>query len=135
MASDPQTLFATVICLLAATYNSPQARSKLPPRLTKWVSFLLEKYSLSAVCSEEASQPLRMFQEYADAEKPGALASGDGVDWLAEGSGWLEPNWLQWAWTVAGTEMVMIPLQSLEILNMEGEPSMLKQACLYVPQE
>ncbi|CAI7604500.1 unnamed protein product [Penicillium bialowiezense] len=135
VASDPQTLFATVVCLLVATYNSPEARSKLPSRLTKWMAFLLEKYSLASVASMDASEPLRLFQEYTNSEQPGSWAPGDGAGWFAEGSGWLESDWLQWAWAVAGAEMVMIPLQSLEVLNMEGEPSMLKQACLYVPQE
>jgi hypothetical protein len=135
VASDPQTLFATVVCLLVATYNSPEARPRLPSRLGKWVAFLLEKYPLASVGSEDASEPLRSFQEYSKAEQPGSWASSDGVDWLSEGSGWLNSDWLQWAWTVAGGEMVMIPLQSLEILNIDGPLSMLKQACLYVPQE
>jgi hypothetical protein len=135
VASDPQTLFATVVCLLVATYNSPEARSKLPSRLRRWVAFLLEKYPLASVSSDEASEPLRLFQDYTKAQQPGSWAPSDGVDWLAESSGWLKPDWLQWAWTVAGGEMVMIPLQSLEILKVEGPLSMLKQACLYVPQE
>lgn len=135
VASDPQTLFATVVCLLVATYKSPEARSRLPSRLNKWMAFLLERYPLSSVGAEEASEPLRLFQEYTKVEQPGSWASSDGVDWLVEGSGWLDSDWLQWAWTVAGAEMVMIPLQSLEILDTEGTPSMLKQACLYVPQE
>jgi hypothetical protein len=135
VASDPQTLFATVICLLVATYNSPEARSKLPSRLGRWVAFLLEKYPLASVGSDETSEPLRLFQEYTKAEQPGSWAPSDGVDWLAEGSGWLSSDWLQWSWTVAGGEMVMIPLQSLEILRMDEPLSMLKQACLYVPQE
>lgn len=127
-ASDPQTLFATGICLLVATYNSPKARSNLPPRLTKWMAFLLDKYPLTSVNSEGISDPLRLFQWYIASDRPGSWAPGDGVDWLADGSGWLDSDWLEWSWTVAGAEMVMIPLQPFEL-------SVVQQACLYVPQE
>ncbi|KAJ5779336.1 hypothetical protein N7457_007056 [Penicillium paradoxum] len=141
MATDPQTLFATVICLLAATYNSPEARSRLPSRLSRWIGFLLEQYPAPSTSGfvesgvDQTSEPLHLFQEYTKAEQPASWASGDGVNWLTENSGWLDANWLQWAWTVAGAEMVMIPLEPFEILKMEGSMSMLKQACLYVPQE
>jgi hypothetical protein len=135
VASDPQTLFATVICLLAATYNSPEARSRLPSRLSRWVSFLLEQYPLPSDAEGQVSEPLRLFQEYTRAVSPASWAPDDGVNWLAENSGWLDAKWLQWAWTVVGSEMVMIPLDPFEILKMEGSLSMLKQACLYVPQE
>ncbi|KAJ5138821.1 uncharacterized protein N7515_003669 [Penicillium bovifimosum] len=134
MASDPQSLFATVICLLIATYNSPEARSRLPSRLSCWVAFLLEQYPLPSD-AEGVSEPLELFQEYAKAVNPASWAAGDGVDWLAEDSGWLDAKWLHWAWIVAGEEMVMIPLDPFDILKMEGSLSMLKQACLYVPQE
>lgn len=142
VSTDPQTLFATVICLLVAIYNSPDARSKLPSRLSRWMAFLLEQYPPPSNTSEsiesgvdQASEPLRLFQEYTRAENPASWAAGDGINWLTEDSGWLNPNWLHWAWTVAGSEMVMIPLEPFEILKMEGSLSMLKQACLYVPQE
>lgn len=127
-AGDPQTLFATGICLLVATYNSPKIRSNLPPRLAKWMAFLLATYPLTSVNSEGTSDSLRLFQWYITSDQPGSWAPGDGVDWLAEGSGWLDSNWLEWSWTVAGAEMVMIPLQPFKL-------SILKQACLYVPQE
>lgn len=134
ISTDPQTMFATVICLLVATYNSPEARHSLSSRLNRWFTFLLEQYPRPSGV-DEASETLRQFQEYTKAEQPSSWASGDGVDWLTEGSGWLDSEWLQWAWTVAGSEMVMIPLEPFEILKMEGSLSMLKQACLYVPQE
>jgi hypothetical protein len=141
ISTDPQTLFAMVVCLLVATYNSPEARSRLSSRLNRWFTFLLEQYSLPSDTSrsieigmDEPSETLRQFQAYAMAENPSSFASGDGVNWLTEGSGWLDSQWLQWAWTVAGSEMVMIPLEPFEILKMEGSMSMLKQACLYVPQ-
>ncbi|KAJ6163205.1 hypothetical protein N7497_003184 [Penicillium chrysogenum] len=141
ISTDPQTLFAMVVCLLVATYNSPEARSRLSSRLNRWFTFLLEQYPLPSDTSrsieigmDEPSETLRQFQAYAMAGNPSSFASGDGVNWLTEGSGWLDSQWLQWAWTVAGSEMVMIPLEPFEILKMEGPMSMLKQACLYVPQ-
>ncbi|KAJ5942463.1 hypothetical protein N7516_002631 [Penicillium verrucosum] len=142
VSTDPQTMFATVICLLVATYNSPEARQSLSSRLNRWFTFLLEQYPLPSDTSrsiatgvDEANETLRQFQEYTKAEQPSSWAPGDGVNWLTEDSGWLDSEWLQWAWTVAGSEMVMIPLEPFEILKMEGSLSMLKQACLYVPQE
>lgn len=139
ISTDPQTLFATVICLLVATYNSPEARSRLSSRLNRWFTFLLEQYPLPSRSIEtgvdEASETLRQFQRYTTAAQPSSWAPGDGVNWLTEDSGWLDSEWLQWSWTVAGSEMVMIPLDPFEILKMEGSLSMLKQACLYVPQE
>ncbi|KAJ5521895.1 hypothetical protein N7527_006010 [Penicillium freii] len=139
---DPQTMFATVICLLVATYNSPEARQSLSPRLNRWFTFLLEQYPPPSATSRsietgvnEDSETLLQFKGYIKAEQPSSWAPGDGVNWLTEGSGWLDSEWLQWAWTVAGSEMVMIPLEPFEILKMEGSLSMLKQACLYVPQE
>ncbi|KAJ5823190.1 hypothetical protein N7447_005530 [Penicillium robsamsonii] len=139
ISTDPQTLFAIVICLLVATYNSPEAQSRLSSRLNRWFTFLLEQYHLPSDTSrsavDEVSETLRQFQDYTIAEQPSSLASNDGVNWLTEDSGWLDSKWLQWAWTVAGSEMVMIPLEPFEILKMEGSLSMLKQACLYVPQE
>ncbi|KAJ5545063.1 hypothetical protein N7461_007367 [Penicillium sp. DV-2018c] len=146
-ASDPQSLFATVICFLAATYNSnsPETRSRLPSRLTRWIAFLIDEYPLpsASVSASDAdadaenrvSEPLRLFGEYATAVKAASWAPDDGVDWLTGDSGWLHVKWLQWAWVVAGEEMVMIPLDPFEILKMEGELSLLKQACLYVPHE
>ncbi|KAJ5505907.1 hypothetical protein N7453_004864 [Penicillium expansum] len=142
ISTDPQTMFATVICLLVATYNSPEARSRLSSRLNRWFTFLFEQYPPPSDTSRsieiggrEGSETLRQFQEYTSTERPMLWASGDGVNWLTEASGWLDPDWLQWAWTVAGSEMVMIPLDPFEILKMEGSLSMLKQACFYVPQE
>ncbi|KAJ5415654.1 hypothetical protein N7465_004349 [Penicillium sp. CMV-2018d] len=142
ISTDPQTMFATVICLLVATYNSPEARQSLSSRLNRWFTFLLEQYPPPSATSRsietganEASETLLQFQGYTKAEQPSSWAPDDGVNWLTEGSGWLDSEWLQWAWTVAGSEMVMIPLEPFEILKMEGSLSMLKQACLYVPQE
>lgn len=142
ISTDPQTMFATVICLLVATYNSSEARLRLSSRLNRWFTFLLEQYPSPCDTSrsieigvDEPSETLRQFQEYTKAEQPSSWAPGDGVNWLTEDSGWLDSEWLQWAWTVAGSEMVMIPLEPFEILKMEGSLSMLKQACLYVPQE
>jgi hypothetical protein len=142
MPSDPTNLFATLICLFVATYNSPEARLRLPPRVTRWLAFLIENYPLASDDTENvhpdlehSRDTLRLFQEYVTAAQPGQLASVDGVDWLASNSGWLEADWIRWSWTVASSEMVMLPLEPLQILKMDGPLRLNKQPVLYIPQE
>lgn len=133
LQTDPQALFALVVNLLAATRRSTQVQSKLSSRLTRWIDFLLEEYPLS-VNTEDESDVLEQLGAYARNQNAGTWAESDGVSWLDDESGWLESKWLQWAWRVVNGEMVLIPLDPLQVLE-TGSPAMPKQAVLYVPQE
>lgn len=138
LGSDPQALFAIVVALLTATRRSSQLRSEVSSRLTAWVDFLLEQYPAPTAATadtspEEGRHTIDALGQLASNENAGAWASEDGVTWFTEDSGWLEPSWLQWAWRVVKEEMVLIPLDPLQVLAVE-DPGMLKQAVLYVPQ-
>lgn len=139
LGTDPQALFAIVIALLTATHRSSTANLRLSSRLTTWMDFLLEQYppptSADAELSpEEGRHSIDALGQLARNENAGSWAIQDGVTWISEGSGWLEPSWLQWAWRVVNQEMVLIPLDPLQVLAVENS-GMAKQAVLYVPQE
>lgn len=139
LGTDPQALFAIVIALLTATHRSSLACRRLPSRLTTWVEFLLEQYNPPTGTDfgsvpEEGRHSIDALGHFARTETAGAWAVQDGVTWLAEDSGWLETGRLQWAWRVAKEEMVLIPLDPLQVLATE-DPGIAKQAVLYVPQE
>lgn len=139
LATDPQALFAIVVALLTATHRSSTAKPRLSSRLTTWMDFLLEQYppptSPDADTSpEEGRHSIDALGQLARGENARAWAVQDGVTWLTEDSGWLEPSWLQWAWRVVKEEMVLIPLDPLQVLTTDS-PGMAKQAVLYVPQE
>lgn len=133
LQTDPQALFALVLCLLVATGRSPQARPHLSSRLTRWVDFLVEQYPLSVKPSETSETTDNLIQ-FVQIEQAQTWAAQDGVRWLSEDSGWLDPNWLVWAFNVAEAEMVLIPHEPLQVLAMEN-PGLPKLGCLYVPQE
>jgi hypothetical protein len=106
------------------------------------LAFLLENYPLTSDTAEniqpdleQSRDTLRLFQEYIIAAQPCQWASMDGVDWLTQNSGWLAPEWIQWSWTVASSEIVMLPLEPLQILKMDGPLRLNKQPVLYIPQE
>lgn len=139
LGTDPQALFAIVVALLTATHRSSTTRSRLPSRLTTWVDFLLEQYPPPSgpdaeSSPEEGRHSIDALGQLARTEGASAWAAQDGVTWITVDSGWLEPSWLQWAWRVVKEEMVLIPLDPLQVLATES-PGMAKQAVLYVPQE
>lgn len=137
LARDPQSLFSLVVGILVATCQSPQARPKLSPRLTQWVDFLLDQYPAPTgfdgnhVSGREHIDA--MGQEVSDLMAQAWLEESR-VTWIGPESTWMEPGWLQWAWKVAKEEMVLIPLEPLQVLVTEN-PLMQKQAVLYVPKE
>lgn len=137
LARDPQSLFSFVVGILVATCQSPQARPKLSPRLTQWVDFLLDQYPAPTgfdgnhVSGREYIDA--MGQEVSDLMAQAWLEESR-VTWIGPESTWMEPGWLQWAWKVAKEEMVLIPLEPLQVLVTEN-PLMQKQAVLYVPKE
>lgn len=134
LQTDPQALFALVVNLLVATRRSTQVQSQLSSRLTRWVDFLLEEYNFEGNAEDDCSEVLEQLGAYARNQGASSWASSDGVTWLDENSGWLDSKWLQWAWRVVRGEMVLIPLDPLQVLA-TGSPAMPKQAVLYVPQE
>lgn len=138
LATDPQALFAVAVALLTATHRSPAARLKLSSRLTTWMDFLHEQYPPpttpdAETFPEEGRHSIDSLGQLARNENAATWAAQDGVTWLTGDSGWLEPSWLQWAWRVVKEEMVLIPLDPLQVLATET-PEMAKQAVLYVPQ-
>ena len=72
--------------------------------------------------------------QFVQSEQAQTWAAQDEVRWLSEDSGWVDPNWLVWAFNVAGAEMVLIPHEPLQVLAMEN-PGLPKLGCMYVPQE
>jgi hypothetical protein len=136
MAADPQGLFSLVLGILVATCRSPQAISKLSPRLTKWIDFLLEQYPSPTGTDgnpEEGRENIDALAQAVSQEMANAWLDAAGVTWISPESTWMKPGWLQWAWRVAKEEMVMLPLEPLRVLT--GNPQMLKQAVIYVPKE
>lgn len=134
LQTDPQALFALVVNLLVATRRSTQVQSKLSSRLTRWVDFLLEEYPLQSNPEDGCCEVLEQLGAYARNQGAQSWAESDGVNWLGLDSGWLDSKWLQWAWRVVKGEMVLIPLDPLQVL-ITGSPELPKQAVLYVPQE
>lgn len=137
LQTDPQGLFSLVLGILVATCRSPQARPQLSPRLTKWIDFLLEQYPLSTDIDrnpEEGRENIDALAKLVSHEMTSAWLTGARVAWISPESGWMQPGWLQWAWEVAKEEMVMLPLEPLQVLVME-DPQILKQAVIYVPKE
>lgn len=132
LQTDPQALFSLVICLLVATGRSSQARPQLSSRLTRWVDFLVEQYPLSAVPSV-TSETMDQLIQFVQSEQAQAWAAQDGLYWLSDDCGWLDSNWLVWAFTVAEAEMVLIPHEPLQVLATQN-PGLPKLGCLYVPQ-
>ncbi|KAJ5899670.1 hypothetical protein N7495_004414 [Penicillium taxi] len=130
----PDFLFALVICFFVATAHTTELRSKLPSRLTRWMDFLVEEYSLEVgnVPESPARQALRQLSN--GRQEIIAAGADDGVTWLTFNSEWLDVQWLQWACSVAEGERVLIPFDPLQVL-VNDEPAMVKQAVLYVPQE
>lgn len=134
LQTDPQALFALVVNLLVATVRSTQVQAQLSSRLRRWVDFLLEEYSLDGNAEDECSEVLEQLGAYTRNQGANSWAATDGVSWLDQTSGWLDSKWMQWAWRVVKGEMVLIPLDPLQVLA-TGSPAMPKQAVLYVPQE
>ncbi|KAJ5460324.1 uncharacterized protein N7458_001876 [Penicillium daleae] len=133
LQTNPEALFALVLCLLVATGRSAQARPELSSRLTRWVDFLVEQYPMLTVPSV-ASDTVDQLIQFVQSEQAQTWTAQDGVHWLSEDSGWLDSNWLKWAYTVAEAEMVLIPHEPLQVLVTEN-PGLPKLGCLYVPQE
>lgn len=137
LGTDPQGLFSLVLGILVATFGSPQARPRLSPRLTKWIDFLLEQYPSPKGIDrnpEEGRENIDALAQVVSHEMAGAWLNGAQVAWISAESGWMEPGWLQWAWRVAKEEMVMLPLEPLQVLVTDS-PKILKQAVIYVPKE
>ncbi|KAJ6007732.1 hypothetical protein N7540_011708 [Penicillium herquei] len=135
-ATDPQVMFALAINFLVATTLSDKMRPLISSRLIRWVDFLIAEYPLSTMTSDDAESPaqqlLRVLSK--DGEAFIELALQDGITWFEQDSSWLAPDWLQWACTVGDAERVLIPFEPLQVLGTD-DPTMAKQAVLYVPQE
>lgn len=137
LAIDPQSLFSLVVGILVATCQSPQARPKLSPRLTKWVDFLLEQYPAPIGFDGDhvvGRENIDAMGQVVSNLMARAWLDEAGVTWIGPESTWMEPGWLQWAWKVAKEEMVLLPLEPLLVLVTENPP-MQKQAVMYVPNE
>ncbi|KAJ5595270.1 uncharacterized protein N7459_001478 [Penicillium hispanicum] len=138
LSSEPQIMFALVICLLVATGRSSQVRPQLSSRLTRWVDFLCQEYPLESE-DDSASQSqgwaiLGQLDQLFGREQAMSWTAEDGATWLAESNEWLNPQWLQWAYTVSDQEMLLIPLEPLQVLGNDGQ-GIAKNAVMYVPQE
>ncbi|KAJ5928610.1 hypothetical protein N7466_007566 [Penicillium verhagenii] len=136
-ATDPQVMFALAINFLVATATSDnqEVKSSLSPRLVRWVEFLINEYPLTVGSTDESNSAAQQLLQALSKDRDAflQLAEQDGVTWLTSASKWLAPEWLQWACTVGDAERVLIPVEPLQVLATD-EPTMAKQAVLYVPQ-
>ncbi|KAJ9215299.1 hypothetical protein DTO166G4_3184 [Paecilomyces variotii] len=145
--------YAVLFCLLSSIYRSAGSspgKSKLPPRLTRWIRVLLETYQpppedVSWVLpDEEDEEMLSAFDEIVEtlrARKPALFSSVSYLtgDWEGD-AWWLSPNWLRWAWMVAEQEIVSVvddPLQfvTTKSIGAGGPVALSTSPYLYVPQE
>ncbi|KAJ5267546.1 hypothetical protein N7478_010354 [Penicillium angulare] len=135
-ATDPQVMFALAINFLVATALSDEVRPRLSSRLTRWVDFLVAEYPLPACAADEEESPAQQLLRVLSKDRAGflKLATQDGITWLGQDSHWLASASLQWACIVGDAERVLIPVEPLQVLVTE-EPTMAKQAVLYVPQD
>ncbi|KAJ5759156.1 hypothetical protein N7520_006312 [Penicillium odoratum] len=136
-ATDPQVMFALAINFLVATATSDdqELRPLLSPRLIRWVELLVNEYPLPVKGANESVSAAQQLLQALSKDRDGflQLAEQDSVTWLPSASKWLSPEWLQWACIVGDAERVLIPVEPLQVLVTE-EPTMAKQAVLYVPQ-
>ncbi|KAJ5665857.1 uncharacterized protein N7477_008305 [Penicillium maclennaniae] len=133
LAVDPQSLFSLVVGILVATCQSPQAKPKLSPRLTKWVGFLLEQYPAPTVLDVEhvvGRENIDAMGQVVSNSMARAWLDEAGVTWIGPESTWMKPGWLQWAWKVAKEEMVLLPLEPLRVLVTENPPDAEAGGCV-----
>ena len=137
LSSEPQIMFAFVICLLVATSRSPKLRPRLSSRLNIWADFLCDAYPLrSEEYSSSQSQGwaiIGQLDRLFSREQALSWTTEYGTEWLAESSEWLDPQWLQWAYTVSDQEMFLIPFEPLQVLANDCQ-GIAKNAIMYVPQ-
>ncbi|KAL4921692.1 hypothetical protein BDW62DRAFT_174263 [Aspergillus aurantiobrunneus] len=124
----------------------------LPPRLSRWASFLLDHYlpppdDVAWALEDEDDENLvgefdRILEELReqDAEGFGKLEpftggwGGDADAW------WLSPNWVRWAWMMTEQECVQVPDDPLALLapgdgDGNGNVMLSTETYLYIPQE
>ncbi|KAL4908177.1 hypothetical protein BDW74DRAFT_146998 [Aspergillus multicolor] len=130
--------------------SSHERQSFLPPRLSRWASFLLDHYlpppddvawALEDEDDErlvgefdEVLSELRERKELFEKLEPFTGGwHGDADAW------WLSPNWVRWAWMMTEQETVQVPEDPLALLagsDEEGGNVMLEtETYLYIPQE
>ena len=138
LSSEPQIMFALVICLLVASGRSSKVRPQVSTRLTRWIHFLCEEYpigSLGTLSSHSQGWTiLGQLNQLVSRDQAISWAMEEDAEWLAQSSEWLDPDWLQWAYTVSDQEMLLIPFEPLQILANDG-PGIAKNAVMYVPCE
>ncbi|KAL4881706.1 hypothetical protein BJY04DRAFT_188623 [Aspergillus karnatakaensis] len=128
---------------------SGERSSFLPPRLSRWASFLLDHYlpppnDVAWALEDEDDEAL--LSEFDDVlkklreRKPDMFAAlepftggqGDSDTW------WLSPNWLRWAWMMTEQETVQVPEEPLAMLKSGdggGDVMISTETYLYIPQE
>lgn len=129
-----------------------ESQSFLPPRLSRWASFLLDHYlpppsAVAWALEDEDDESLvsefdeiieklreRQAQLFESLEPYTGGWHGDADTW------WLSPNWVRWAWMMTEQECVQVPDDPLALLapgdGHAGDNVMLStETCLYIPQE
>ncbi|KAL4930787.1 SET domain protein [Aspergillus undulatus] len=154
--------FVLFACYVVAVHTSTQQSQRqsasgisLPPRLSRWVSFLLDNYlpppdDVAWTLEDEDDEALvNEFDEVVESLRRNnagifeALEDGTGGDGGNESElWWLSPNWVRWAWMMTEQEVVQVPVDALGILRVcetegeEGGDIMLEtETLLYIPQE
>ncbi|OJJ49053.1 hypothetical protein ASPZODRAFT_91268 [Penicilliopsis zonata CBS 506.65] len=136
--------FPLFLSFVAATHLS--GKSELPPRLSRWAAFLLDKYppppeDVAWQLEEEDDEALMAeFDQFIAATKEGHSSFYVEVTQLTgttdDRNDWLSPNWLRWSWMIVEQESVMLPEKPLQFLAVDpsGETAMLStQSYLYIP--
>lgn len=140
--------FPIFLCLTVAIHRAANATTekRLPARLTKWASFIIEKYppppdDVAWMLEDEDDEHIAsLFDDVLETmrtQKSTVLSSvgeftGDHGD-----SWWLSPNWLRWAWMIMERETVQVPDDPLKTLTMEaqGQVMLSTESYLYIPAE
>ncbi|KAL4788167.1 hypothetical protein BJX76DRAFT_353466 [Aspergillus varians] len=141
--------FPLFVCFVVAVHmkssRQGQCQSLLPPRLSRWASFVLEHYPSPpddvawALEDEDDEALLGEFDEVLErlrgrkVEVFGRLKSYTGAN--AE---WLSPNWVRWAWMMTEQECVQVPEDPLALLGSRGgggDVMLSTETYLYIPQE
>ena len=152
---DPTAMFgfSLFLCWVAAAYRSTTASALkeniILSRLTKWCSFLFDKYPAPPddvsweLPEEEEEAMLSQFDDVLDhiyAQEPELFRSNFQSAHSVDGKWWVSPNWLRWAWLVLGQETVNIPSDPLlhlleeKCLAVTGSIELSTTCYLYVPQ-
>lgn len=138
--------FPMFLCLAIAVHKASNEKSQLPVRLTKWASFILEKYppppdDVAWMLEDEDDEHIAsLFDDMLEtmrSQNSAALSSVAEFTGGSQGdSWWLSPNWVRWAWMIMEQETVQVPDDPLKMLDTDaqGQVMLSTETYLYIPE-